>query len=181
MDEELEKSSFFSCPKFSHTCWHTIEYWVKVLIMYGSWRVIIILLLYPSSHHAQRYAQTAIEMMMRLMYGICDTASLLSSVTEKNSHFESLSARACSGQTLGFASVHPCVSVLCRAELWFYWQGRIQTFEGGGANRKCGAKSVWGTFDRSLICDLMGQPWPGGGAMAPFAPPLYPPLKLDRF
>ena len=29
----------------------------------------------------------------------------------------------------------------------------------------------WGT-----LRDLVGHIWPGGGAMAPFAPPLYPPL-----
>ncbi len=35
----------------------------------------------------------------------------------------------------------------------------------------------WGTFFvKCSLCNLMGQVWPGGRAMAPFAPPLYPPL-----
>ncbi len=34
---------------------------------------------------------------------------------------------------------------------------------------------TWGT-----LRDAAGHPWPGGGAIAPIAPPLYPPLTAHK-
>ncbi len=74
-----------------------------------------------------------------------------------------------------------------------YTRGGYRIFKGEGPKDNVGQKArmnfaTWGTFSGkfpknsqkalpgALLCDSGGQPWQGGGAMAPFAPSLYPPL-----
>ncbi len=49
-----------------------------------------------------------------------------------------------------------------------------------GLGQPIWAKMPTVLVDRALLCNWVGQPWPGGQAMAPFALPLYLPLSEVR-